>query len=62
MADRNRTALDWEDLRFFLALARLGSLSAAARSLGVNHATVSRRVVALEQRLGVTAAAPMAAL
>jgi DNA-binding transcriptional LysR family regulator len=52
MADRNRTALDWEDLRFFLALARLGSLSAAARSLGVNHATVSRRVVALEQRLG----------
>jgi molybdate transport repressor ModE-like protein len=43
---------DWDDLRFFLAVARAGSLSAAARALGVNHATVSRRLRALEQRVG----------
>lgn len=44
--------MDWEDVRFFLALARHGSLSAAARALRVNHATVSRRVAGLEQTLG----------
>ncbi|HVI51175.1 MAG TPA: LysR family transcriptional regulator [Candidatus Sulfotelmatobacter sp.] len=44
--------MDWEDVRFFLALARHGSLSAAARALRVNHATVSRRVTALEGSLG----------
>jgi len=44
--------MDWEDVRFFLALARHGSLSAAARALGVNHATVSRRVAGLEDSLG----------
>ncbi len=38
MSDRLRTGLDWEDVRFFTALARLGSLSATARALGVNHA------------------------
>jgi DNA-binding transcriptional LysR family regulator len=43
---------DWEDIRFFVALARHGSLSAAARSLQVNHATVSRRVAALERTIG----------
>jgi molybdate transport repressor ModE-like protein len=52
MADHFRTAPDWEDVRFFVALARHGSLSAAARALGVNHATVSRRVAALEASLG----------
>ena len=53
MVDRNRTdGLDWEDLRHFTALARAGSLSAAARALRVNHATVSRRVAALEAVLG----------
>jgi len=46
--------MDWEDVRFFLALARHGSLSAAARALGVNHATVSRRVAGLEASLGQT--------
>ncbi len=39
---------DWEDLRHFVALAREGTLSAAARLLGVDHATVARRVAALE--------------
>lgn len=52
MADRFRTGLDWEDARVFVALARHGSLSATARALGVNHATVARRIAALETTLG----------
>ncbi|NPD66103.1 LysR family transcriptional regulator [Lichenicola cladoniae] len=40
---------DWEDMRHFLALAETGTLSGAARSLKVDHATVGRRVSALEQ-------------
>jgi len=44
---------DWEDMRVFAALAREGSLAGAARALGVNHATVARRVASLEQALGV---------
>jgi DNA-binding transcriptional LysR family regulator len=45
--------MDWEDVRHFVALARLGSLSAAARELRVDHATVGRRVAALEAVLNV---------
>jgi molybdate transport repressor ModE-like protein len=52
MTEQNRTVVDWEDVRVFLALARHGSLSAAARVLGVTHATVSRRVASLEATLG----------
>jgi DNA-binding transcriptional LysR family regulator len=53
MPEKNRTGdLDWEDLRYFVALARHRSLSATARVLRVNHATVSRRVSSLEARLG----------
>ncbi|CAI1882642.1 D-malate degradation protein R [Serratia entomophila] len=44
---------DWQDLKHFVALARTGSLSAAARELGCDHATVGRRVAALEQALGL---------
>ena len=45
MTDKKRTdQLDWEDLRFFVALARFETLSATARRLRVNHATVARRV------------------
>lgn len=44
---------DWEDLRHFVALAREGSLSAAARALHVDHATVARRVAALEADTGM---------
>ena len=44
----------WDDVRFFLEVARAGSLSAAARTLGVGHVTVGRRVALLEKRLGVT--------
>ncbi|MGD7385698.1 helix-turn-helix domain-containing protein, partial [Ralstonia pseudosolanacearum] len=45
--------MQWDDIRHFLALAREGSLSAAARRLGVEHTTVARRADALEQALGV---------
>ncbi len=41
--------LDWTDLRHFIALAREGTLSAAARALGVDHVTVARRIAALER-------------
>ncbi len=44
--------LDWDDLRIFLAIARHGTLSAAARALGVHQPTMGRRLVALEQRAG----------
>ena len=44
----------WDDVRFFLAVARAGSLSGAARALGVGHVTVGRRIALLEKQLGVT--------
>lgn len=43
----------WDDLFFILAVADTGSLSAAARKLGVNHATVLRRVSAFEETHGI---------
>lgn len=43
---------NWDDLRIFLALARGGTLTTAAKALGVSHPTVSRRVQALEQQIG----------
>src|ERR1700722_15974689 len=52
IADQNRTAVDWEDIRVFTALARHGSLSAAARALSITHATVARRISSLEEALG----------
>lgn len=45
--------LDWDDLRFFLALARHGSLSAAAKALHVSQSTVGRRLTTLEAALAV---------
>lgn len=45
--------MDWDEIRFFLAVARARSVSAAAGELGVNQATVSRRIAALERGLGV---------
>ncbi|MBP6819882.1 MAG: LysR family transcriptional regulator [Ferrovibrio sp.] len=49
---KRTNSLDWNDLRYLLELSRQGSLSGAARALGVNHATVGRRLDALEQQLG----------
>lgn len=43
---------DWNDLRYFLAIARAGSLAGAGRELGVEHTTVGRRLLALEAELG----------
>jgi DNA-binding transcriptional LysR family regulator len=45
--------MDWDNLRFFLALADAGSLSRAAEKLQVDHSTVARRIDALERELGV---------
>lgn len=44
--------IDWDDVRFFLAVARSGSVRSAAESLRVNHTTVLRRIGQLEARLG----------
>jgi molybdate transport repressor ModE-like protein len=44
--------INWDDLRYLLAVARSGSMSGAARELEVNHATVIRRVKNLEELLG----------
>ena len=45
--------MDWDDLRYFLSVARHGSLAGAARELGVNHTTVYRRILALEKKQSV---------
>lgn len=44
---------DWDSLRYFNAFVREGSLAAAARSLGTEHATVARRISALEDALNL---------
>lgn len=44
--------MNWDDLRFFLDLARTGKLTTSARRLGVEHTTVARKVRALETTLG----------
>ena len=45
--------MEWDDLRSFLAIAREGTLSAAARRLGVRQSTMGRRLAALEEKAGV---------
>ncbi len=49
-----RTAFDWNQARAFLVTAEEGSLSAAARALGLTQPTLSRQVTGLEETLGVT--------
>ena len=44
--------MNWDDVRVFLAVARNGQILGAARNLGLNHATVARRLTALEEALG----------
>ncbi|MBD8065392.1 LysR family transcriptional regulator [Devosia sp. PTR5] len=44
--------MNWDDARIFLAVARQGQFLGAARTLGLNHATVARRIAALEQAVG----------
>lgn len=50
--ERTGGEIDWDDVRVFLAVARTGSFSGAARALGVNHTTVARRLASLEAALG----------
>ena len=45
--------MNWDDHRYFLAIARARSLTAAGRLLGVSQPTVSRRLEAMESRLNV---------
>ena len=51
MGDIAQVAMDWDNLKFFLALAETGSLSRAAKLHRVDHSTVARRVEALEREL-----------
>ncbi|MEO1968589.1 MAG: LysR family transcriptional regulator [Sphingomonadaceae bacterium] len=44
--------MNWSDLRYFVALARHGTLSGAAREVRAEHTTVARRIASLEQSLG----------
>src|SRR3569623_3016028 len=46
------TMIDWDDVRYFLAVGRGGSVRAAAERLWVTHTTVLRRIAQLEERLG----------
>jgi DNA-binding transcriptional LysR family regulator len=50
---QNAVMLDWNDLRYLIEVARAGSTSGAARSLGVNQTTVARRIDTLEHTLGI---------
>jgi DNA-binding transcriptional LysR family regulator len=43
--------MNWDDVRIFLAVARTGQILAASRRLGLNHATLSRRLTSLEESL-----------
>ncbi len=45
--------MDWDDIRFFLAVARKNSIRGGSAMLGVNHSTVSRRINTFEQKLDV---------
>ncbi|OYU00619.1 MAG: LysR family transcriptional regulator [Burkholderiales bacterium PBB1] len=46
--------MEWSDLRIFLAIAREGTLGAAARKLGQSQPTMGRRLIALERAIGQT--------
>jgi DNA-binding transcriptional LysR family regulator len=46
-------AMNWDDLRYILAMQRARTLQAAAKTLSVSHTTVNRRLSEIEERLGV---------
>ncbi|MCL9781251.1 LysR family transcriptional regulator [Vibrio sp. S4M6] len=50
----NAQGMDWNDIPFVLAVCETGTLSGAAKKLGVNHSTVFRRIEGVESKLGVT--------
>src|SRR3989442_13917608 len=47
-----RGAMDWDDVRVFLAVARQGSMRAAGRALGLSQPTIARRLAAFEATFG----------
>jgi len=51
MHNEGGALMQWDDLRIFLAVAREGSISGAAKRLSVQHSTVSRRLRSLEEKL-----------
>jgi len=53
MGDYSQVSMDWDNLKFFLAMAETGSLSRASEKLRVDHSTVARRIEMLEHELGV---------
>ena len=54
LLQNSQVRLDWNDLRYFLAVARGGSTLAASRELRVSQTTVARRIAALEEAVGLT--------
>jgi len=46
-------SFDWNQVRAFLATVEEGSLSTAARALGLTQPTIGRQIAALERELGV---------
>ena len=48
----SRGAMDWDDVRVFLAVAREGSMRAAGRALGLSQPTIARRLTAFEATFG----------
>ena len=48
----NGGAMDWDDVRVFLAVARKGSMRAAGRALGLSQPTIARRLAAFEATFG----------
>src|SRR4051812_9308351 len=51
-ARSGREAMDWNDVRVFLAVAREGSMRAAGRALGLSQPTIARRLAAFEAGFG----------
>jgi molybdenum-dependent DNA-binding transcriptional regulator ModE len=48
----SRGAMDWDNVRVFLAVAREGSMRAAGRALGLSQPTIARRLAAFEATFG----------
>lgn len=52
MSKQESHALNWDDLKYFLAVARAGTLRGGADSIAVNHTTLTRRIAVMEERVG----------
>ncbi|MBE1285139.1 MAG: LysR family transcriptional regulator [Rhodobacteraceae bacterium] len=52
MSTKETSSLNWDDLKYFLAVARTGTLRGGAESIQVNHTTLTRRITVMETRVG----------